>query len=116
MVLYVWCRTGSLAAVVRSQLLAQIPGVEVSTTDEERERRGAVARTELFLRTYRDYPLREVKRIEADPMAGVLGSVSGLEEDESGAVQILLRPIVPANPDDRMVLFETRLRLLARAS
>lgn len=51
-----------------------------------------------YLNTYKDfaYPIKTYQKLESDPINNITNAFSKLEEDQSAAIQILLKPI----PDD----------------
>jgi hypothetical protein len=51
--------------------------------------------TGCYLNTTKDlfYPIKTYQKLEADPINNITNAFSKLEDDESAAIQILLRPI-----------------------
>ncbi len=49
--------------------------------------------TELYLAKPYYYPIKTYQKLESDPINNITNSISKLKEDESAAIQILLRPI-----------------------
>jgi len=68
---------------------------------------------ELVLGLSRERSLKTLKKSEADPMAGILASLSDLSADEMGMVQILVRPALA--PSTETLGFQVIIRLLAGA-
>jgi len=69
---------------------------------------------ELVLGMSRERSLKTLKKAEADPMAGLLASVSELSPDERAMVQILIRPALA--PSMETIAFQAIIRLVAGAN
>ena len=61
----------------------------------------------------RERSLKTLKKAEADPMAGLLASVSELSSDERAMVQILIRPALA--PSMETIAFQAIIRVMAGA-
>jgi len=88
----IWVPYRAVARVVTDQIRAHFPDVEIESADEDIAESKRFATSELVLGMNRERSLKDLKKAEADPMAGLLASVSELSPDERAMVQILIRP------------------------
>ncbi len=83
-----------LGDYVEQQIHAEFPTAEVTETSDYNIFRpqGAVAGTFLKMSKSGFLPLKTYKKLDSDPLEGVLNNLSKLKRDEGAAFQLLLRP------------------------
>lgn len=81
--------------LVEKQILGFYPDALIEETSEINIFQGKkVVRWEIMkLKKPFEYPIRTYQKLESDSMNGILSAFSKLGEDESSAIQILLRPV-----------------------
>jgi len=110
----IWVPCPAVARVVVNQMRAHFPDVEINSSKEEFPQSTEFATGELVLGLSRERSLKTLKSSEADPMAGILASISELSADERAMIQILIRPALA--PSMETTAFQTIIRLFAGAS
>lgn len=91
---------GNLASLVEKSITAQYPEASVTRSEEHNiftKGRGMKGIKGGYLWGFKQYyyPIKTYQSIEDEPLDAVLNSLSMLEEDEGGAIQILIRPVDP---------------------
>jgi len=109
----IWVPYAAVAKVVAGQIRAHFPDVEINSSEEEFPRPVEFATAELVLGLSRERSLKVLKSSEADPMAGILASISDLSADERAMIQILIRPALA--PSMETIAFQTIIRVMASA-
>ena len=110
---HIWVPYPAVARVVTDQMRAHFPDVAIERCKEETPRSVRFATAELVLGMSRERSLRTLKKSEADPMAGLLASVSQLSANEWAMVQIMVRPALA--PSMEAISFQTMIRVAAGA-
>ncbi|MBC7264766.1 MAG: ATP-binding protein [Chloroflexi bacterium] len=109
----IWVPYPAVGEMAVEQIKAHFPDVEIQPTEEAGSEPAEFASAELVLGMSRDRPLRILKDSEADPMAGVLASISDLSPGDGAMIQILVRPALA--PSMEGICFQAILRLMAWA-
>ncbi len=83
-----------LQSLVEKQIHAYYPDAEITPVPLYNifARQGFVAATSLAQRKQARYPIKTYQDFEADPMAGIVGSLAKLGPDEGAAIQIMIAP------------------------
>lgn len=94
--------------LAEKQILWFYPDAVVEETEEIDifEWKSSVHGEIMKLRKAYEFPIRTYQKLESDPMNGILSAFSKLDENESGAIQILLRPV----DDDWQEQIKKRIR------
>ena len=81
--------------LVEKQVLGFYPDSFIEETDEVNifEWRNIVRGEIMKLKKSYQFPIRTYQKLETDPMNGILSALGKLTEEESGIVQILMRPV-----------------------
>lgn len=81
--------------LVEKQVLGFYPDAFIEETDEINifEWRSVVRGEIMKLKKAYQFPIRTYQKLETDPMNGILSALGKLTEEESGVVQILMRPV-----------------------
>ena len=86
----IWVPYPAVARVVSDQLRAHFPDIGIHFVKEDVPTPIEFATAELVLGMNRERSLKTLKTSEADPMAGILASISGLSANERAMIQILV--------------------------
>jgi hypothetical protein len=108
-----WAPGEAAARTMAEQLRAHVAEIAITPVSDEIPDMAAWASAELTLGLSRERPLRILKDHEADPMAGLLASLSVLAVGEWRLLQILVRPGLDAQLG--AATFQAIIRLLAGA-
>jgi len=81
--------------LIEKQINGYYPDAIVEETKELNifENRNAFSTTYLHTAKHYAYPIRTYQKLESDPINNITNAFSKLDEDQSAAVQILLKPI-----------------------
>jgi hypothetical protein len=98
-----------MAQVLSRQARAHFPEIAIETCSDTPWQSESLATAELTLGLTRERPLRTLKESDADPMAGLLASLSGMRGNDWGLLQILVRPALAPQMDTQA--FECLIRV-----
>jgi len=104
-----WTPTPAVAQVLLRQARAHFPEIAMEICSDTPWQSESLATAELTLGLNRERPLRTLKESDADPMAGLLASLSGLRGNEWGLLQILVRPALA--PEMETQAFDCLIRV-----
>lgn len=91
---YVTCAK-NYKKLLEKQINGFYPDAIIEETKEVNIFEGRKTFSSTYLNTYKafPYPIKTYQKLESDPINNITGAFSKLEEDQSAAIQILLKPI-----------------------